>query len=55
VEPVWEAANGEEADGACGVLRANGIEHELAGRLVLVPADDVLRALDLLEAWSEQP
>ena len=55
MEPVWEVADADEADGACAELRANAIECELSGRLVLVPADDVLRALDLLEAWSERP
>jgi hypothetical protein len=52
MEPVWEVADAAEGERACAELRAHGIECELDRRLVVVPADDVLRALDLLEAWS---
>lgn len=52
MEPVWEVASADEGEAACAELERHGIDHELSGRLVLVPADDVLKALDLLEAWS---
>jgi hypothetical protein len=55
VKPVWEVADAAEGERACAELRACGIECAVDGRLVVVPDEDVLRALDLLEAWSERP
>lgn len=49
---MWEVASADEGEAACAELARHGVDSELAGRLVLVPADDVLKALDLLEAWS---